>query len=160
MALWRIYLDPDRPEWSLIDNSFEFCIDRRIVGIGWGLEEAGPLSIEDYELLADRHYAGAEHMGWKKAFNAFASMQPGDFCWTHRPQAHEYYLARIIGDWTYRWERPYTDAGIAQSRDCRWVHGSDMRPVGYPQPEGGTITRIHDEEAEVEAFRAWIRESA
>ena len=158
MALWRIYLRPDRPDWALVDDTFAFCIKRGVLGIGWGLAEgvSGPLTIEDYEMLADREYEGAPHKGWLQAFNAFRAIRPGDFCWTHRPDGHDYYLARVTGEWTYRWERPYTDAGIAQSRDCDWAQAGSEVPPGYPVPEGGTVRRIHDVEAELAALRVWM----
>ena len=157
MTVWRIFLDPERPEGSrLMQSTFDFCIERGLLGIGWGLEPNSPVSLSDYEMLAGRQYDGRGGKGWRSAFNAIRDMKRGDFCWTHRPGGDDFHLGLILGDWTYRWERPYWDAGLAQTRDCVWRRWrGEGSPVGYPEVESRAMNRIRGVAAERAAERAW-----
>ena len=158
MTVWRIYLDPERPSGCQLEQTtFDYCIEHGLLGIGWRLEPDYPVSIEDYERLASNQYQGDGHMAWRSAFNAIREMRQGDFCWTRTPGGNEFHVGLIVGEWTYRWGRPFWDLGLAQTRDCVWRRWAENAvPPGYPDVESRTANRISAPEGEEAAIRAWI----
>ncbi len=98
MTVWRMNLIDNRePENRCKDPELKFriCVEKSILGIGWGLNAAFD-SWEDYQALADYRYDG--DMGYSTAVNALQNMLSGDLVWTQNPVTHERYLAQVLDD--------------------------------------------------------------
>lgn len=98
MTIWRMNLIDNRePENRCKDPELKFrlCMEKSILGIGWGLNAAFD-SWEDYRTLADYRYDG--DMGYSTAVSALKNMLSGDLVWTQNPVTHERYLAQVLDD--------------------------------------------------------------
>src|ERR1700676_918943 len=99
MKLWRINLKPGSHKPGL--DVTEFCVERKVVGIGWVVDPA-PISKEDYWKRGKERYSGKGKRSWSSAANALLNrMAPGDLIWTRNRKA-VYYLGKIPiddGDW-------------------------------------------------------------
>lgn len=96
MAVWRMNLIDNRePENRCKDPELKFriCVEKSILGIGWGLDAAFD-SWEDYQTLAGYRYR--EDKGFSAAVNALKEMACGDLVWTQNPVTHERYLAQVL----------------------------------------------------------------
>ena len=96
MIIWRMNLIDNRePENRCKDPELKFriCMEKSILGIGWGLNAAFD-SWEDYQMLADYRYH--ENKGYTSAVYALKEMVCGDLVWTQNPVTHERYLAQVL----------------------------------------------------------------
>ena len=120
MNIWRITISPSAV--AGVDPR-KFCLDRKILGVGWRVDVPAPLDWETYwELGHAKYYYG--YPGWWPAVNAVHNrMSIGDLCWT-RDLEGNYYLGRIEGEWEYRSEPEYPEylkADVVNVRSCCWV---------------------------------------
>ena len=98
MTIWRMNLIDNRESENRCKDpelKFRLCMEKSILGIGWGLNAAFD-SWEDYRTLADYHYH--ENKGYTTAVNALKEMACGDLVWTQNPVTHERYLAQVLDD--------------------------------------------------------------
>ena len=96
MTIWRMNLIDNRESENRCKDpelKFRLCLEKSILGIGWGLNAAFD-SWEDYRALADYHYH--ENKGYTTAVNALKEMACGDLVWTQSPVTHERYLAQVV----------------------------------------------------------------
>jgi hypothetical protein len=119
MNLWRINLKPaNRTGYE----SRKYCLDNKIVGIGWQLDNIiESVSSETYESLGRIKYPKATSKGWSNAWNAiFYKMQINDLVWTRTTDGN-YFLGRITSEWRYDFSSEAVNNDIANVRDCEWV---------------------------------------
>ena len=110
----------------------KFCIDRNIVGIGWGVDSKFA-NFKGYYNLAEKKYYKTGDRGWWPAINALLNrMENNDLCWT-RDINGIYYIGRIIGDWEPRNTREFVDADVRNIRPCIWCK------VGEPDKVPGKV---------------------
>lgn len=96
MAVWRMNLIDNRKLGNRCKDQelkFRICIEKSIVGIGWGLNACFD-SWEEYHTCADYRYH--ENKGYTTAANALKEMACGDLVWTQNPVTHERYLAQVL----------------------------------------------------------------
>ena len=145
--LWRINLKPDSQQGV---DATGFCIDRGIVGIGWGLDPA-PTTKEDYWQRGRALYKKGR--SWSAAANAVLHrMRVGDLIWTRNRQG-VYFLGKIAGDWRHEVGPDYLAADIANVRPCTWakVGAMDNVPgsvINAFRP-ASTVQRVSDPSAEL-----------
>ena len=132
MTIWRIHLKPDSAEWI---DPVKFCIDNKIVGVGWSIDNIGanrniPISWADYSSKAEEKY-WPEDNGWRPAVRAlYERMNEDDLIWT-RDASNNYYLGRIRSPWRYDTSQECGDADFVNIRDCDWfkVGAEDKVPA-------------------------------
>jgi len=98
-TIWRLHI---KRKATTVDAS-AFCIDKRVLGIGWAVElDADNLDWDTYYSRAMKHhYESEKDKGWWPAINALKnSVQVNDLCWT-RLENGKYWLGRISGEWQY-----------------------------------------------------------
>lgn len=96
MTIWRMNLIDNRNSKNSCKDSelkFRICLEKSILGIGWGLNAVFD-SWEDYRTLADCRYTG--NSGYSTAVKALRKMACGDLVWTKNPVTHEQYLAQVL----------------------------------------------------------------
>lgn len=96
MTIWCMNLIDNRaPENRCKDAELKFriCMEKSILGIGWGLNACFD-SWEEYHTCADYRYH--ENKGYTTAANALKEMACGDLVWTQNPVTHERYLAQVL----------------------------------------------------------------
>ena len=145
-TLWRININPDsRPG---IDPR-KFCIDEKILGVGWRVDHEGPVDWETYNRLAKTKYQNDN--GWTKALNAIKErMKQDDLCWT-RDLHGLYYLGRVVGEWMYCCDEKHSEADVVNYRNCSWempglVDSVPGKVVNSFIPNS-TIQAVHDDSA-------------
>ena len=119
MNLWRIHLKPASKSGT---DSRKYCIDNKIVGFGWPIQDVNALlSSSEYEEKGKVLYANNGDKSWYPAWNSLHyKMQIGDLVWT-RKQDGVYYLGRITGDWRYEYSKSSEEADIVNVRNCDWI---------------------------------------
>ncbi len=126
MKLWRINLKPGSQKPGL--DVTEFCVERKVVGIGWKVDPA-PTSKADYLKRGKERYGGKGKRSWSAAANALLNrMSTGDLIWTRNRKA-VYYLGKIDGDWRPDNGPEHTEADIVNLRPCVWVRVGTMDNV-------------------------------
>ncbi len=108
MTIWRIWLRPARV------NASEFCIDKKVIGLGWGIDHK-PANLQDYiAKLPD------EKPEAKSQVRIFAiDIKNDDLVWT-RNDSGIYYLGRVKGPWIYTEEEEFRQNNVANIRECEW----------------------------------------
>jgi len=116
MEIWRIHLKPDAKKG--IDPR-QFCINNGIVGVGWGIYEATPVSWEKYLEVAKELYKERYDSWWYAIDIMKNRMHIGDTVWTRDNNGY-YFLGRITGDWFYDASSECSNADIINVRKCEW----------------------------------------
>lgn len=119
MNLWRINLKPANRTGY---DSRKHCLDNKIVGIGWPLDDINEsISSETYETAGKIKYPMTTSRGWSKAWNAIHyKMQINDLVWTRTIDGN-YFLGRITSEWRYDYSTDAVNNDIANIRDCEWI---------------------------------------
>jgi hypothetical protein len=120
MHLWRINLKPGRCEAGI--DAAEFCIERRILGVGYRVDRV-PSDINEYLALGLQKYATDKKRKakWSATTKAVGcKIGDKDLIWTRNRQGH-YYLGKVRGGWEYRDGVDYARADIFNVRGCDWV---------------------------------------
>ena len=126
MKLWRINLKPGSQKPGL--DVTAFCVERKVVGIGWKLDPA-PTSKEDYLKRGNDRYSAKGKRGWSVATNALLNrMADGDLVWT-RDRHASYYLGKIDGEWRPDNSPEHVEADIVNLRSCKWIRVGTMDQV-------------------------------
>lgn len=112
-SLWKLTIDP-RGKADPEADSFAFCMERGIIGIGWRLENPPPQG----RLV--RQAFKAECGGrFPAAMNMIANRAAiGDHVWLYR--RGKYFIARILGDWEHRDGTEWRDHDIHNVRRAEW----------------------------------------
>ena len=100
------------------ENSFEFCREKGLIGIGWRLKRGIPKTLEDYECLRKENPKFSNEASLSRALNIFKELKNGGLIWTISP-AKEYYLCKTDGTYTYYGDKDdYIKADIINCLDC------------------------------------------
>lgn len=120
MNLWRVHLKPGGADRRT--NVPKFCIDQRIVGVGWPVASR-PSSKAEYWKLFDQKYPKR-----KSSVKAVVEgMAVGDLAWVRCGMT--YYLGKINGEWEYRSGKGYGPADVHNVRPWDWVEVGEMDKV-------------------------------
>lgn len=99
MTVWKMNLNPYIEGKDKFPNKtfdpFCFCGLKRVIAIGW-LYNGSWNSYDEYINGANKVYAGSSD--FKKAFNAFNSLQFGDLVLLNDPTRDKYYVCRVLDD--------------------------------------------------------------
>lgn len=125
--IWRLNIKTDAS--GDVDPRM-FCINNKILGVGWAVEFDGDVDWDTYYKLAMESYYNKGVKGWWPAVNALKNrMKENDLCWT-RDWSGIYYLGRIVGeDWIYRGDKDYREADVANIRHCDWKKVGEIDSV-------------------------------
>ena len=157
IELWRMHIRPKGTEEARNhpEDVVRFClgggrgaearpIDGKcydgILGLGWRVEEKRIASYEEYRALAKKKY--------KKnpaSVQRFAKqLKIGELVW-FRDTNGIYYLARVIGDWEYRPDKPYITLDVPNVRRAVIIRIDTRVPGGIINRfiAGPTLQRIH-----------------
>lgn len=98
IRVFRIHIRPGGDAGRHPEQSFTYCLQEGVLGIGWGVEvpEGVRLTWNEYERLAL-----LRHKNIRIVRYLFQNVRPGDLLWTRDHQG-KYYLARATGGWEYR----------------------------------------------------------
>lgn len=131
MNLWRINIIPASKKGF---DPRQYCIDRKIAGIGWPLDDVSePLTLEKYTTEGRAKYP--QDKGWLPAWNAIShNIKIGDLIWT-RTKDGNHYLGKITSEWRYDFSSDAINHDIANVRDCEWMK------VGLIDNVPGTVVR-------------------
>jgi len=145
-TIWRLNIKPDASEGV---DPRRFCIDRHILGVGWGVDSDGEIDWETYYKLAEAAYYNQGSKGWWPAVNAIKNrMRIDDLCWT-RDWDGIYYLGRILSDWMYRGDWEHRAADIVNVRECDWHKVGEVDAVPGKVVNSfipsRTVQRVNDE---------------
>ena len=119
MNIWRIHIRTDAEAGI---DPVQFCIDNKIVGVGWSIDPAGETTIswDEYYAQAENKYYRNDDKGWWPALNAmYNRMSEDDLIWT-RDTANNYYLGRIRSPWRYDTSQECSQADMVNIRTCDW----------------------------------------
>ena len=138
--LWRIHLKPRT-------NSFDHCLHKEVVGIGWAVSPK-PSRWEEYLKLGESKYGDK---GWRRATNAVVKpdgMQIDDLVWS-RNMNGDYYVGRIESEWKYCDDPDSLSADIVNVRRCklRYVGKQVIGKIVDSFRAGATVQQIHDDTA-------------
>jgi len=126
--LWRVHLITQG------DDPRRFCIDGKIVGVGWAIDHDGVVDWPTYQNLASARYK-PDGKALVTALNAFYHrMKIDDLCWT-RDRDGLYYLGRILSEWRYENDQRHRAANVVNVRDADWVS------LGTAEKVPGTVLR-------------------
>ncbi len=116
-TIWRLNIKTDSED-NIVPH--QFCINMKILGIGWAVDGEGNIDWDTYYKLAEAKFYHKGYKGWWPAVNALKNrMQQNDLCWT-RDKSGVYYLGRIKSDWRYEAGDEYRSADVVNIRDCDW----------------------------------------
>jgi len=101
-----------------------FCVRDNVAGMGWG--------VPPHEALDWAEYASRAGRVDRNVIRLRQNVRPDDLVWS-RDTKGKYWLARVIGEWEYRYSQGHIDADIHNVRACEW------RPVGDLIRVPGTI---------------------
>lgn len=97
--VYRIHIKTDA-----IKDPFKFCKEKKILGIGWGLDKESlekfknENNFQNYKKLVLDCYA---NRGLKTALNCYSEIEKNDLIWTRDRKDNIFYLCRVIGNWEY-----------------------------------------------------------
>ena len=120
-SIWRLHIKTAAQENV---DPFEFCIKEKILGLGWPVStsnENESLDWDSYYQLAKNRYG--EDRSWWPAVNAIRNrMKRNDLCWSRDSgdSKANYYLGRVLSDWSYKATREHKDADVVNIRECDW----------------------------------------
>ena len=148
--LWKLTIDP-RGKRDPSADSFAFCRQRGIIGIGWRLSSV-PASPADAEAQF-----GRDRREGIRSFRALVSvMKQGDHVWVYG--ARSYYVCRIDSGWRHEAGGAWDDHDIHNIRDATWkeihpslVPGHVKRNLGMP----GTCQSIRAGD-QLRRYSAWL----
>jgi hypothetical protein len=149
MNLWRINLKPANRTGY---DSRKHCLDNKIVGIGWPLDNiTESITSETYETAGKIKYQVSTSRGWSNAWNAiFYKIQINDLVWTRTIDGN-YFLGRITSEWRYDFSTDAVNNDITNIRDCEWVKvgiiGNVPGKVVRSFIPASTLQRVIDETA-------------
>ena len=130
MTIWRIHIKTDAEAGI---DPVQFCIDNKIVGVGWSIDKNTETTIswDEYYAEAENKYYRNGDKGWWPAVNALHNrMSEDDLIWT-RDSSNNYYLGRIRSPWRYDTSQECSKADMVNIRDCDWcrVGAEDKVPA-------------------------------
>jgi len=110
--LWKLTIDP-RGKTNTLANSFVFCKNKSIIGIGWILSKT-PIDKNDATFLFRKKYQKGI-----AGFNVIVHrMSVGDHVWVYGGK--KYYVCKIVSDWGYSSGHMWDDNDIHHIRKAKW----------------------------------------
>ena len=126
MNIWRLTISTGAEEGV---DPREFCVVRKMMGVGWAVDPDGPLTWEEYEALGRQKYHEQGDKGWWPALNAIHNRaEKGDLCWT-RDWHGRYFLGLVGEPWEYRADAHHRRADVVNVRPCTWVEAGTVDAV-------------------------------
>lgn len=155
MNLFRIHIRPSGGS-SDMDATFRYCLDHRLLGVGWRVPElVNTRDWDEYERAALPVHGPVRQPRYIQRY-----VEKGDLVWTRDPRAH-YYLARVTDRWEYWQDRAGREKDIANVFRCDLhkvdlvrVPGTVVSSFGL---RGQTIQRVDDHSALVYSQHLWNR---
>ncbi|MBP9019747.1 MAG: hypothetical protein KBG04_08020 [Bacteroidales bacterium] len=131
----------------------QFCINLKILGVGWAVDNLDNNDWDTYYKLAEEEYYNKGDKGWWPAVNALKNrMQLNDLCWT-RDWSGVYYIGRIKSDWRYEAGDQYRSADVVNIRDCDWKTVGEVDAVPGKVINSfipsRTVQAVYDESVEI-----------
>jgi hypothetical protein len=101
------------------ENSFAFCQEKGLIGIGWKLDNGIPKTLDDYERLrGEENRKFSNEASLSRALNVFKELENGGLIWTISPDK-EYYLCKTDGKYSYHGDKDeYIEADVINCLDC------------------------------------------
>ena len=159
MNLFRIHIRPRGGTDDMV-ATFQYCMDQRILGVGWRVE--GLPNTDDWSVYENA--AKHVHDSLQQPRYIYENVQKGDLAWTRDPYG-QYYLARVIGGWEYlaTSKSLEMDIDIANVFRCNFlpvdldaVPGTVVSKFGF---RGRSIQRIHNPGALAYSQHVWNKEA-
>ena len=154
MTIWRIHIKT-AAEAGI--DPVQFCIDKKIVGVGWPIDtnRKTHISWDEYYPKAETAYY-PEYKGWWPAVNAMYNyMSKDDLIWT-RDTSNNYYLGKIRSPWRYDISQECSKADVVNVRDCDWfkVGAADNVPAAIVNRfiRGRTVQAMDNNNTAVRSF--------
>lgn len=124
-TLWRMNIKTDSQPGV---DPHEFCIEKRITGIGWGFDQKFTKA-DEYWQAANAVSEGKLGKSWTSAANAIIHrMNDGDLVWSRNGNG-TYFLGEIIGPWEHQTGEEFKAADIRNTRGCDWKKVGTMDNV-------------------------------
>ncbi len=105
MNVWLMNLKDNRDEANkpsdLTKSKFQFCLEHKIVGIGWVDQEP-------------------DNAAFARAQNALSEFEAGDLVWVRDPNTQEYYLCRITASAVSTQDEEWNRQDIGQYCACEF----------------------------------------
>lgn len=113
-------------------SSFQYCLDNRVLGVGWALDEPLNQSIDwaEYVEKATIQYGSSHEISRVRYFHDH--VKPNDLIWT-RDLDGQYFLGRVLAPWRYDNTQAARDADVVNVMPC------DIRVVGPADAVPGTV---------------------
>ena len=124
MTVFRIHI---RPSGGANDQemSFKYCLDHRVLGMGWAVEDGAQLNWGDYIAAAEQMY---EYEELQPVRYLHREVEENDLIWT-RDTAGNYYLGRVVGPWEYLAPPEALQADIVNICSCEEIFPMDVDDV-------------------------------
>jgi hypothetical protein len=125
-------------------STFDFCLDRGVVGVGWGVA-GDPADFADYAQAANQRYGGVN-----PSVRALYRLPNGTAIWTYDAARHDFYLAEVISGWQHLSDAAAVHVDI---RNVRPVHmfyvDKSQVPVAVRRAfsRGRTLQRVRSTDA-------------
>jgi hypothetical protein len=147
-------LYPGEREDKKGDTSFDLCVERGIVAIGWcrlnkHVKTTSPkVYAESAAKIIPRKYRNgkAELEKWRRQFRTLSGMKKGDLVWTKRSRGH-FYLNRVLDtEVTPLYGEDYSRNDFGSARKCEWNEVTDDLevPAEIKRNTRGTIRTVKD----------------
>lgn len=120
--LFRINIKPGGSNDHLA--SFQYCLDNSFLGVGWGLTEYNPIdepiTWEKYWKKISKEYENCKERPPSQVKYIKETVETDDLIWTRKPGKNaDYYLARVLGEWEYRFSDLGRELDIFNVVPCR-----------------------------------------
>ena len=131
-------------------RSFEFCLQNRILGVGWCLRDADglpcvPASIEECEEKGREQYDSRR--GFVASIHALKEMAVDDLIWTRHNGI--YYLCRVLSTWKYNCDAAYVYEDVINYVDVEFHEIGTMEVIPGKVVNSfrasSALQRIHDD---------------
>jgi len=143
-------------------NSYDFCRQEGIVGVGWAVDATGPFnSIDDYMTARKVENKFPDNNYLEKTFDLFRQFRKGDLVWL-KDKKSVYYLCEIRdGQYQYRKDEEHEKADIISFMTCDYypIDSARLIPLKIITRLNGryfTIAKITERLA-IEASKCFIR---
>jgi hypothetical protein len=136
--VYRLHIKPACPDRRLI---FDFCLDRGVLGMGWGVS-GEPATFSDYEHAA--------HWRVNPSVRALFRLPEGALIWTYDRVPRDFYLAPVTGPWQHLSDPEAVYVDIRNVRPVRLLHVATSQvpdAVRHAFKRGRTLQRVWNPDA-------------
>lgn len=160
--LWYMNLYPGERKDKKGDTSFNLCLTKGIVAIGWyrlnqHIRTSSPKKYAEsaQTIIPNEYLSRKDEFGkWRRQFEMLGGMKNGDLVWTKRSRGH-FYLNRILdSEVALLYGRDFSQNDFGSARRCDWNEVFDdlAVPAEVKRNTRGTIHRIKDPEGKAVAL--------